>query len=276
MQSYRQILKTVLHHGDVKESRAGNVVSVSHVTWSHDMRTGFPAITGRKLAFKTMAAELECFIKGLSHIDDFRLRGCRIWDANLADFNDRMATPDNKDLGPIYGRVWRGLVDDAPSIPDQLVELLADARINPQSRRLLVTAWAPGVSDDGALVALPPCHLLWQISIVGPWLDLCFYMRSVDLALGLPFDIASYALLQSLIANELGYKSRTLTAFLADAHIYTQNLPGVNEYLDRPTFALPTLNLGTAPGAKVIDFDYINVSLSGYTCGDAIKMDMAV
>jgi thymidylate synthase len=265
-----------MHRGDVKESRAGNVMSVSHVTWSHDMREGFPAITGRKLAFKTMAAELECFVKGLSRIYEFQSRGCHIWDANLADFNARTGRPDNKDLGPIYGVLWRGLTDKAPSIPDQLVELLAEAKANPQSRRLLVTAWAPGVSNDASLVALPPCHLLWQISIVGPWLDLCFYMRSVDLALGLPFDIASYALLQSLIAHELGYKPRTLTAFLADAHIYTQNLPGVTEYLTRNVFTLPTLNLGTAPGSKVIDFSYKDVSLSGYTCGDAIKMDMAV
>lgn len=276
MHSYRQVLKTVLHRGDAKSSRAGGVLSVPHVTWSHDMREGFPAITGRKLAFKTMAAELECFIKGLSSIGDFQSRGCHIWDANLADFNKRILTPENQDLGPVYGRVWRGLVDKAPSIPDQLTRLLDNARDDPQSRRLLVTAWAPGVSDNALLVALPPCHLLWQISIVGPWLDLCFYMRSVDLALGLPFDIASYALLQSLIANELGYKPRTLTAFLADAHIYTQNLPGVNEYLTRECYRLPTLSLGVASGAKVVDFSYKDVSLSGYTCGDTIKMDMAV
>lgn len=270
MLEYAKLLTQVLETGDIKQSRAGQVLSLHHLTFSHDMRNGFPVLTGRKFAFKTMAAELECFVKGLSHIQAFHDRDCHIWDANLADFNLRIGVPNNKDLGPIYGRVWRSCG------PDQLTNMLREATTNPTSRRLLVTAWLPEISTDPMQVALPPCHVLWQISIFERFVDLCFYMRSVDLALGLPFDVASYGLLQCLIGRQLKLTPRRLTGFLADAHIYESNLSGVWEYLARPTFDLPTLVLDSTSSDKVVDFDYRTCSLENYQSGAPIVMKMAV
>lgn len=273
MFEYHKLLNNVLSHGDQKSSRAGPVQSLPHQVLTHDMRGGFPAITGRKLQFAAVAAELECFVKGKSLIGDFHERNCHIWDANLEDFNKRTGKSRNTDLGPIYGRVWRGAWLGEP---DQLAEVLTEARQNPQSRRLLVTAWVPGESTDTSLLALPPCHVMWQISICGPFIDMCFYMRSVDLALGLPFDIASYGLLQSLIANELMYVPRYLTAFMADAHVYESNRAGVLEYLDRAKHPAPTLQLDMDPGAAVVDFKYTQARLLNYSHGAPIKMVMAV
>jgi len=268
-----KLLTQVLETGDRKQSRAGPVLSLHHLMVSHDMRNGFPVLTGRKFAFKTMAAELECFVKGTANINEFHARNCHIWDANLADFNMRTGWANNKDLGPIYGNVWRGR---HPNGPDQLTEMLDDAVATPLSRRLLVTAWLPGVSNDPMRVALPPCHVLWQISIFKPYVDLCFYMRSVDLALGLPFDVASYGLLQCLIGRQLKLTPRRLTGFLADAHVYESNLPGVWEYLARPTFDLPTLVLDPTSSDQVVDFDYRACSLENYQSGAPIAMKMAV
>ena len=267
-----RLLTQVLETGDLKQSRAGPVLSLHHLMLSHDMRNGFPVLTGRKFAFKTMAAELECFIKGLSDIRDFKDRNCHIWDANLADFNMRTGHLNNKDLGPIYGNIWRGRSYG----PDQLAEMLNEATLNPSSRRLIVTAWLPGASNNPMQVALPPCHVLWQISIFEHYIDLCFYMRSVDLTLGLPFDVASYGLLQCLIARQLKLTPRRLTGFLADAHVYEANLPGVWEYLARPIFALPTLVLDPTSSDQVVDFDYRTCSLEGYQSGAPIVMKMAV
>lgn len=271
-----RLLTQVLETGDIKQSRAGQVLSLHHLTFSHDMRNGFPVLTGRKFAFRTMAAELECFIKGTSDIQDFHDRNCHIWDANLADFNMRTGYANNKDLGPIYGRAWRGTVSSSLTAPDQLTEMLNDATTNPTSRRLLVTAWLPEISTDPMQVALPPCHVLWQISIFKHFVDLCFYMRSVDLALGLPFDVASYGLLQCLIGRQLKLTPRRLTGFLADAHIYESNLSGVWEYLARPTFDLPTLVFDPTSSDKVVDFDYRTCSLENYQSGAPIVMKMAV
>ena len=273
MKDYRNLISRVYSNGVLKKSRAGEVRSVHHEVIDFDLRDGFPAITGRKLAFDVVAAELECFIHGLTDIREFHARGCHIWDANLADFNARTNRPNNTDLGPIYGRVWRG---SQPGDLDQLAFVLAEAKANPNSRRLLVSAWLPDEAQDSSLVALPACHVMWQLSIANGFLDLCFYMRSVDIALGLPFDVASYALLQTLIANELMLTPRKLTAFLADAHIYTSNDEGVRAYMQREIHKPPTLVLESALGAPVTSFKRTDVRLASYSHGEPIKMMMAV
>jgi thymidylate synthase len=279
MQSYKNLLTKVLAMGEPKPSRAGMTIFLPHQQLSHDCRNGFPALTGRKLHFKSVAAELDCFIHGISDIRAFHDRGCHIWDANLADYNKRLGRlsklggVDNTDLGFIYGRVWRGPYDDSA---DQLAWVLAEAKRDPSSRRLFVTAWVHELAVDPMTCALPPCHLSFQLTINNGMLDLCFYMRSVDLALGLPFDMASYALLQALIANDLGLRPRYLTGFLADAHIYEQNRDAVTEYLGRELFALPTLVLDLPPGRAIEAFDYSQASLDHYQHGAAIKTSMAV
>jgi len=275
MIAYRKLLNDVLQNGEIKESRAGDTVFMSHQVISHNCLTdGFPALTGRKLAFKTMAAELDCFIHGLTSIHDYRDRGCRIWDANLADFNERTGRPLNADLGAIYGAVWRGRA--GANRMDQLEWVLEEARTNPSSRRLFVTAWTPEDALDDTRQALPPCHLSFQLTINKGVLDLCFYMRSVDLVLGLPFDIASYALLQALIANQLGLTARKVTGFLADAHIYRINVPAAAEYLCREIYPAPTLVLELPPGAPVTAFHYTKAHLKDYRHGEAIATPMAV
>lgn len=275
MIEYRKLLHHVLEHGHIKQSRAGDTVFASHQMITHNCQTqGFPAITGRKLAFKTMAAELECFVKGLTDIESFRSRGCRIWDANLEAYNKRIGSPDNTDLGDIYGAVWRGYY--RAGAVDQLVWVLNEAKNNPGSRRLFVTAWVPELATNEFIQALPPCHLSFQLTIHNGCLDLCFYMRSVDLVLGLPFDLASYALLQALIANELGLTARKLTGFLADAHVYLTNAEAAKEYLRRNIYAPPRLVLDIEPGAPVTSFLYTQAHLANYQHGEAISTPMAV
>lgn len=273
MLAYKNLLFDVLNNGETKASRAGDTIFLPHQLISHDCRKGFPVLTGRKFAFKTMAAELDCFIHGLSDINDFHDRDCYIWDANLVDYNKRIGAPKNTDLGCIYGRVWRGAYGDGV---DQLTWVLTEAKRDPGSRRLFVTAWIPELAHNTSIQALPPCHLSFQLTINNGTLDLCFYMRSVDLALGLPFDFASYALLQALIARELGLIPRVLSGFLADAHIYHQNLEAVHKYLDRPLFELPTLKLDGPDRASVESFHYTHAHLENYLHGAPITTAMAV
>ena len=274
MHSYRRLLHNVLDQGSPKPSRAGSTLFLSHQVFTHNhQHQGFPAITGRKLAFQTMAAELDCFIHGHTDIEHFRNRGCGIWEDNLIEYNKRLGDSGNTDLGPIYGRVWRG-VDEEHHI-DQLQWVLEEAKRNPSSRRMLVTAWIPELALDSSQCALPPCHTSFQLTINDGELDLCFYMRSVDLVLGLPFDIASYGLLQCLIANELGLRPNKLTGFLADAHIYAINKAAALEYLARPVYAPPQLVLDLPRGAPVTDFYYTMATLRNYEHGAPIKTPMA-
>lgn len=269
MNNYDDLLRKIITHGDLAPSRAGNVYKLSHEMLSFDLREGFPAITGRKLQFAVMAGELACFVKGETDIMEFHKRGCRIWDANLADFNKRKGTPNNTDLGPVYGAQWR----DFYGI-DQLRTVIDKLKADCYDRRLLVTAWNPAQFEE---MALPPCHLMWQLSTTdGVHLDLMFYMRSVDMALGFPFDIASYALLLHLIANEVGMVPRKVTASLADVHIYAQNVPGIRTYLDRPKHPKPMLHLDMAVGMPVEYFEPELAMLLKYEYEPVIQMEMAV
>lgn len=266
MQAYNDILNGIIRDGDSVDSRAGPVLRLSHEFFMHDLRNGFPAITGRKLAFNAMAAELACFVKGLRDVQDFKDRGCNIWDKDLARFNAEQNMPGNTDLGPVYGVQWRNFGG-----VDQLRQVIDTAKTDPGSRRLLVSAWNPPEIKD---MVLPPCHVMFQISIVNQHLDLIFYMRSVDMALGFPFDIASYGLLTHLIANELGLTPRWLTAVLADCHLYKANLAGIEAYLKAKTFPLPQLVLDVLPGMPVEQFEPGMAALSNYSHSPAIKMEM--
>lgn len=266
MRQYSDILSMILADGELVETRAGLVKRLSHEFFMTDLRNGFPAITGRKLFWQPMAAELACFVKGYTDILEFRKRGCKIWDKDLARHNIANNTPLNTDLGRIYGSLWR----DFQGV-DQLRAVINEAKVNPASRRLLVTAWDPSITKDQVL---PPCHYAFQLSVVNGHLDLIFSMRSVDMAVGFPFDIASYGLLTHLIANELGLTPRYLTASLADAHIYLANAEGVEEYLSRQLFAAPTLQLNILAGTPVEDFEPANAKLINYVHGSPIQFEM--
>lgn len=269
MKTYKELLLKLINKGTIAESRAGKVIKLSHELISFDLKEGFPAITARKFHFKPMAAELACFVKGITDNEEFKQRGCNIWTANLDDFNQRNGTPDNTDLGPIYGAQWRDFYSK-----DQMRDVIDRVKRDPFDRRLVVSAWNPMQLDQ---MALPPCHIMWQLnSVDGKRLDLIFYMRSVDMALGFPFDIASYALLLHLICHETGYWPGKVTAVLADVHIYKQNLEGVMEYLAADTHPLPRLLLEMPLGAKVEDFEPRHAELMNYKHGPNVKMEMAV
>ena len=264
MQSYKALLKTVLTDGRPAKSRAGYVVRLSHVFWSHDMQLGFPLLTARKMFTKGIIGELVCFVKGLTDISEYTARGCNFWTANLNDMNRRNNTPNNTDLGPIYAKQLRNF-----NGVDQLRTVLAEAKSNPESRRLLVNYWNPAEMSQ---TALPCCHYAWQISVVdNKYLDLIFHMRSVDCALGLPTDIAHYGLLMSLIANELDLIPRQLSCSLADSHIYDINRQGVDEYLHAPEYTLPTLKLTLAKGAPVESAEVDSFIFENYNHGPAIN-----
>lgn len=269
MKNYKDLLRKVIHEGIPMPSRAGDVLRLSHEMLSWDLRDGFPAITSRKLHTQAMLGELACFVKGLTNIQEFKIRGCNIWDANLADYNAKNNCPDNTDLGRIYGALWR----DLGSV-DQLRSVIDGFKKDPYNRRLVVSAWYPADFDKAVL---PPCHYSFQISAPdNEHIDLIFNMRSCDLALGAPFDIASYAVLLHLIANEVKRIPRKLTAVFADAHIYVANLEGVQKYVNRPHHELPMLGLNMPRGASVETFEPHLACLIGYISESHIPMEMAI
>lgn len=272
MIAYQNLVKQILAEGARKGDRTGvGTVSKFGMMLEHDLASGFPALTTKKLAFKTMAAELACFVKGHTDVREFHKRGCHIWDANLEAYLKTHPPVDEADcfgLGPIYGKQWR----DFDGV-DQMRNVINEAKVNPTSRRLVVSAWNP--SEMWAMV-LPPCHYAWQLAINEGKLDLVFVMRSVDVMLGLPFDLASYALLAHLIANELGLKPGRVVGQLGDTHIYNSHLQGAYQTLERIPYALPKLVLHCAPGMPVDQFEPRMVSLIDYQFHPAIKLDMAV
>lgn len=247
MRSYLNLLQHVLNHGEQRANRTGVVTrSITGAHLRYDLRDGFPAVTTKRLAFGQVQGELVGFLRAYTSAASFRDVGCRIWDANANEERHWLSNPHRRgvdDLGRIYGVQWRNWQHHDVTI-DQLRLLLLTLLSDPTSRRMVVTAWNPGELNQ---CALPPCHLLWQVTVdpATQHLDLCFYMRSVDLFLGLPFNIASYALLAHLIAYTTGYTARHLNAFLADAHIYETHMQQAREQLAREPRQLPALFLHT-------------------------------
>jgi thymidylate synthase len=273
MKTYQALISEILAKGVHGDDRTGTgTVSRFGMMLEHDMADGFPALTTKKLAFKTMAGELACFVKGLTDVREFHKRGCHIWDANLAAYlakHPPIDPEDQYDLGPIYGKQWRSF-DGV----DQMRQVITEARVNPTSRRLVVSAWNPAAM--GAMV-LPPCHYAWQMKVRDyKYLDLVFVMRSVDVMIGLPFDLASYALLQCLIANELKLVPGRLIGQFGDAHVYNNHLKGAYQTLEREPFELPDLLLHCEPGMPVEQFEPEMAELIGYQHHPAIKMEMSV
>ena len=272
MIAYQHLIEQILKYGARKDDRTGvGTVSLFGTTFEHDLGYSFPALTTKKLAFKTMAAELACFVKGHTDVREFHKRGCYIWDANLAAYLTKNPPTDAEacfDLGPIYGEQWR----DFNGV-DQMRAVIDEAKVNPNSRRLLVTAWNPPAIPA---MVLPPCHYAWQLNISNGRVDLIFVMRSIDVMLGLPFDLASYALLTHLIANELQLTPGRVIAQLGNTHIYNNHLKGAYQVLERIPYALPKLVLHCKPGMPVEQFEPNMAELINYQFHPAIKLDMAV
>lgn len=292
MNEWHRILTKVLRSGSRRPDRTGvGTLSVFGEQLCFDNRWSdehdiFPAVTTKKLAFKQVAAELASFIQGYDNVYDFNRLGCDIWDGNAGSGYWKLKARFDGDLGRIYGVQWREWLSapraggQPPYRTDQLALLLDGLRKDPFGRRHVVTAWNPGELDQ---MCLPPCHVMFQAYVreddygngrLCKTLDLRVDMRSVDLFLGLPFDVASYALLQRLLAQELGMESGWLTFQLGDAHIYLNHLEQVHTVLMRQPFEPPRLWL--APDAKLLTFRPEQASLLDYYSHPAVKAPLNV
>ncbi len=294
MKQYLDLLRDIRDNGQREPNRTGiDTLTLPGAMLKFDLRDGFPAMTTKKLAFNQVKGELIAFLRGCTNVKEFQALGCKVWDANEAAsawrnsiWNQEMVEGN---LGRIYGaqwRDWRGHepYDHSKGTPinvDQIAVALEQVRNNPQSRRIIVNAWNPAEIDQAAL---PPCHTMFQLLPRSDGtLHMTMYMRSCDMFLGVPFNIASYALLLSLFAAWSGRTPATLTMFLADAHIYVNHLDQVEEQLSREPMALPDIEfshpvfVGDRPIDVLIDSLHpSDIRLVDYQHHPAIRAPMAV
>ncbi|HEV7121767.1 MAG TPA: thymidylate synthase [Candidatus Paceibacterota bacterium] len=273
--AYLEALRNVRENGIDREGRNGNTRALFALQIRSDLNDGFPALTTKKLAFKAVKSELLWFLEGSN--DDNRLKELNgsektIWTANA---EAEYWTPKAKfagDLGRVYGVQWRKWQSPDGSVVDQIARVVDKIRNDPNDRRLIVSAWNPGELDQ---MALPPCHMMFQFFVAGDTLSLHMIQRSCDMFLGVPFNIASYALLLSMVAQVTGKKPGELVLTLNDAHIYHDHFDAVDEQLTRDAFPLPSLWLN--PDVKDIDsFTMNDIKLEGYESHASIKAAMAV
>ncbi len=259
MQQYHDALRTVLAHGIPSTDRTGTG-TISHfgLQSRYPLADGFPLVTTKKLHIKSIIHELLWFLKGDTNIRYLNDNGVTIWD-EWADASG--------DLGPVYGRQWR----DFGGV-DQIETLLDMIRRSPDSRRLIVSAWNP---PDVPQMALPPCHTMWQVRILGGKLHLQLYQRSADMFLGVPFNIASYALLLVMLAHVTGYEPGDFVHSIGDAHIYSNHMEQVQTQLSRDLRPLPTLRIARQV-TSLYDFRYEDFVIEGYDPHPAIKAPVAV
>ncbi len=286
MKSYLDIVRKILSEGVKKEDRTGTgTIAVSGVMFEHDMSTGFPLLTTKSVPLRLVASELEFFIKGITDKEWLRGRNNHIWDAWCSpdkiayghDSSTKEKMNKERELGPIYGFQWRhfngsydGFENNSGGV-DQLKEIVETLKKDPTSRRMICMAWNP--TQQGRM-ALPPCHYCFQVNVMDGKLNLLWNQRSVDVALGLPFNIASYALLLHLLAKEAGLKEGKLTGFLADTHIYSNHVDGMKEQLTREPFKLCTIK--TENFTSIFDWKYEDTVVVDYEKHPRIKFDVAV
>ena len=264
MKQYLDLMAHVLAHGHAKGDRTGTgTLSVFGHQMRFDLAQGFPLVTTKKLHLRSIIHELLWFIRGETNIQYLHDNKVRIWD-EWADANG--------DLGPVYGAQWRSWPARDGSTIDQLAKLIAMIRQNPNSRRLMVTAWNPADVDA---MALPPCHCLFQFYVAGDKLSCQLYQRSADIFLGVPFNIASYALLTHMIAQVTGLKVGEFIHTLGDAHLYVNHLDQAREQLTRRPYPLPTLKIARDV-REIDDFAYEDFVIEGYESHPHIAAPVAV
>lgn len=275
MQSYLNIVKDILNNGILKENRTGvSTLAISGTMFSHDMREGFPLLTTKKMSLKNIAVELEFFIKGLSSKKWLQDRNNHIWDAWCNpqkvlygnDENTKQKMMKEDDLGAIYGKQWRNFGG-----VDQLKNVVNTLKTNPNDRRMIVSAWNPPELNQ---MALPPCHLMFQVIVINDTINLNWYQRSVDTMLGLPYNIASYGLLLELLAKESGLIPARLCGMLGDVHIYENHIENAKIQLWREPSKLPNIEITNF--TNIFDWTYKDFSLKNYIHNEAIKFDIAV
>jgi thymidylate synthase len=263
MQVYLDLMREALEHGAVKGDRTGTGVrSLFGRQMRFDLREGFPLVTTKRLHLKSIVHELIWFLKGDTNIGYLKANGVGIWD-EWAD--------ENGDLGPVYGQQWRAWRGADGRVYDQIAWVIDEIKRNPDSRRLIVSAW--NVADIEQM-NLAPCHCLFQFYFAEGRLSCQLYQRSADLFLGVPFNIASYALLTHLIAQECGLGVGDFVYTLGDAHLYSNHVDQAREQLARTPRPLPQLRL--APGRTLSDLRAEDVSFEGYDPWPAIKAPVAV
>lgn len=264
MIQYLDLLQRVLSEGTPKEDRTGTgTVSVFGHQMRFNLAEGFPVLTTKKLHLKSIIYELLWFLKGDTNIQYLNENGVRIWN-EWADANG--------DLGPVYGYQWRSWPDYSGGHIDQITEVINTLRNNPDSRRMIVSAWNVGAIPQ---MKLPPCHCFFQFYVADGKLSLQLYQRSADIFLGVPFNIASYALLLKMMAQVTGLQEGDFIHTLGDAHIYTNHLEQVKLQLSRDPRPLPTLKIN--PDVKsIFDFQYEDFELEGYDPHPHIKGTVAV
>ncbi|NQU82442.1 MAG: thymidylate synthase [Parcubacteria group bacterium] len=274
MKQYLDALQHVMENGVEKENRTGiKTRAVFGVPMRFDMANGFPAVTTKKLAFKSLTAELLWFISGSNDVKKLQELGSHIWDANAeADYWKPKAKFEG-DLGRVYGvqwRKWKSPYTDEPI--DQLANAIDKIKNDPTDRRIIVSAWNPAELD---MMALPPCHMMFHFFVVKEKLSLLMYQRSCDMFLGVPFNIASYSLLLHMVSQVTGLEPGEFVHILGDAHIYENHLEQVKEQLSREPMVLPKLWLN--PDVKDIDnFTMEDIKMVGYEHHPSIKAEMAV
>jgi len=259
MRPYLDLVKHILENGEERSDRTGTgTVSVFGCQTRYDLREGFPLLTTKKVLFAAVVHELLWFLRGSTNINDGLTENTPIWDA--------WADADGE-LGPIYGHQWRNWGGQGI---DQIAAAIDLIKHNPTSRRIIVSAW--NVSDVPKM-ALPPCHTMFQFYVQRGRLDCQLYQRSADIALGVPFNIASYALLTQMIAKECGLEPGVFVHTMGDAHIYVNHIEGLRMQLEREPHPLPTVRIADKP-FDALTFD--DVELVGYEHHPFIKFKVAV
>ncbi|MGE4070846.1 MAG: thymidylate synthase [Lysobacterales bacterium] len=264
MNQYHQLLRHILDHGTVKTDRTGTGTrSVFGYQMRFDLADGFPLVTTKKLHLKSIIHELLWFIAGDTNVGYLQQHGVSIWD-EWADASG--------DLGPVYGKQWRSWAAPGGQSIDQLGQVINQIRSNPDSRRLLVSAWNPA---DLPAMALAPCHALFQFYVADGRLSCQLYQRSADVFLGVPFNIASYSLLTAMVAQVCDLTPGDFVHTLGDAHLYLNHLQQAELQLTREPYALPQLKLNPAR-RQLEDFSFDDIAIIGYQSHPAIKAPIAV
>ena len=290
MRNYLDIVKKILDTGESKDDRTGTgTIAIAGAMFEHDMSTGFPMLTTKKVPFKAVATELEFFIKGITDKQWLKDRNCHIWDewcspkkvpyAHDAETKSKMAA--ERDLGPIYGFQWRHFnanyhgydANYANDGVDQLKIVINSLKTNPSDRRMIVMAWNPTKLNE---MALPPCHYGFQVTVINGRLNLMWSQRSVDTMLGLPFNITSYALMLHLLAKETGLKEGKLIGFLGDVHIYSNHLTGAREQLTRDPDKYKLPQIVTENFTSIFDWKAEDSKIIGYESYPKIEFQIAV
>lgn len=264
MKAYLDLMRHVRNQGTYKPDRTGTgTYSVFGYQMRYDLKQGFPLVTTKKVHLRSIIHELLWFLKGDTNIAYLKENGVSIWD-EWAD--------EQGNLGPVYGYQWRSWPKNDGSSLDQITHLIQQIKTNPDSRRLLVSAWNPALVDE---MALPPCHCLFQFYVADGRLSCQLYQRSADIFLGVPFNIASYALLTHMIAQVCGLEVGDFVHTLGDAHLYSNHLEQTDLQLGREPFALPQLKLNPEIN-DLFDFTFDDISIENYQHHDAIKAPVAV